>query len=93
MNELISITNHGSWYEIAWYDHKTLLTKKVHGWENLLKFLKHACIKHTADHPLAFTKAVRDLIPMLTVNKSMTDQQAWEAIDIKMPGITFQIIN
>lgn len=89
MNELISITNNGSWYQVSWYNHKTLFTKKVHGWENLLKFLKYACIKHTAGQPVAFTRAVNNIIPMLTVDKSMGDKQAWEAINKKMPGFTF----
>lgn len=89
MNELVSITNNGSWYQVAWYDHKTLFTKKVHGWENLLKFLKYACIKHTAGTPLAFTMAVRNIIPMLTVDKDTDDKQAWKEINKKMPGFNF----
>lgn len=85
MNELVSIIKNGSWFEVAWYEYGSLMTKKVQGYKNALKFIKYACIKHTIGSPLAFDKSLINLVNYISVDPTLTDKEAWSAIDKKFP--------
>lgn len=84
MNELVSIMQKGSWYEVAWLDKKTLFTKKVQGYKNLIRFIRYACIKHTTGTPLVNDTRVNDLINMITVDGSLTDNEQWNMISQRL---------
>lgn len=84
MNELVSIMKNGSWYEVAWYDKKTLFTKKVQGYKNLVRFIKYACIKHTTGTPVVNDIRMNDLISMITVDDSLTDSEQWNIVNQRL---------
>ena len=84
MNELVSIMQNGSWYEVAWLDKQTLFIKKVQGYKNLIKFIKYACIKHTSGTPLVNDIKVNGVVSMITVDGSLTDKEQWNIISQRL---------
>ena len=84
MNELVSIMQKGSWYEVAWRDKKTLCTNQVQGYKQLVRFIRYACIKHTTGTPLVNDIRVNDLISMITVDGSLTDNEQWNIINQRL---------
>lgn len=84
MNELVSIMQTGSWYKVTWLDKKTILTKKVQGYKNLIKFIKYACIKHTNGTPLVNDTRVNALINMIRVDNNLTDTEQWNMINQRL---------